>query len=752
MVLFGGFTLTLGPVEVRAHSYTNPLLVLTGLIGLRLWLRGSLARLGAQIRTPTDAVTQLRERVSLAMRRIRAQAQLMAILASVVVGVVAATPYLLHGLTRSYYDNSEWLGPPATTVRDGTLRLEGSDFPWYGSWYSVEWTGMIYIPAGGVYRFALASDDASRLWIDEILVVDNVGTHPTRTVDGRANLAPGFRRIRLRYRQQQGGVTFSASWRREPSGERREAEAPLATAMLFQRQPGPGMFAIYRVGRSLVAAGGAVLLVALVCIGGGVWVLARRRLGRPWPAAGGHAVRRWAVRALLVVGSLSIALAGAEVALRIVYRDNGRTTSDGPGDSRFAYTFPPWSTNRVMRGPSANGPKAPGVTRVLVQGDSITWGQGVSDWTQVYPARLLEKLRETGAYDMTVLAKQGEGIDGHLARLEQEGERLAPDVIIYQWFVNDVVLYPWFLNYLEAGGRPWFDQRWRQWRYHETARERSFLYWLLYRRASDIVGSRLYADYARHLARDGSPQWQLFRTQFHRWATRATAKASRVFLLQYPTLPFRGMYPLGDVHQRMATAAGASVWSQPAYAAAGRVGTNAAALDSRYGVVRRSGPGVGGELAAFHDLPFRRGQHEVTFWLRLMNQATGTVARVEVSRENENLVERRILANHFAALGEWEAFTLRFDVEGELIEDVSLRVVAQGRGGIEVSSVDLTTDYGIEVVDAIPYLRDLDTWASPFDAHPNARAHAVLADVLYERLSGTPRGMVNLRPRNAIDF
>ena len=114
MVLFGGFTLTLGPVEVRAHSYTNPLLVLTGLIGLRLWLRGSLARLGAQIRTPTDAVTQLRERVSLAMRRIRAQAQLMAILASVVVGVVAATPYLLHGLTRSYYDNSEWLGPPAT--------------------------------------------------------------------------------------------------------------------------------------------------------------------------------------------------------------------------------------------------------------------------------------------------------------------------------------------------------------------------------------------------------------------------------------------------------------------------------------------------------------------------------------------------------------------------------------------------------------------------------------------------------------
>ncbi len=668
---------------------------------------------------------------------------------------MAATPYLLHGLTRSYYDNSGWLGPPATTGRDGTLRLEGSDFPWYGSWYSVEWTGVIYIPAGGVYRFALTSHDASRLWIDEILLVDNVGTHPARTVDGRANLAPGFRQIRIRYRQQQGGVTFSASWQHEPSGGRRKAAAPLETAMLFERQPGPGVFAIYGVGRSLTAAGGVVFLVALVCIGGGVWVLARRRSGRPWPAASGEAARRWAVRALLVVGSLSTALVGVEVALRIVYRDNGRTTSDGPGENRFAYTFPPWSTDRVMRGPRANGPKPPGVTRVLVQGDSITWGQGVSDWTDVYPARLLEKLQETGAYDMTVLAKQGEGIDGHLARLEQVGEQLAPDVIIYQWFVNDVVLYPWFLSYLETGGRPWFDQTWRQWPYHETAREHSFLYWLLYRRASDIVGSSLYADYARHIATDGSPQWQLFRTQFHRWATRATAKASRVILLQYPTLPFRGEYPLGDVHQRMATAAGASVWSQPAYAAAGRGGTNAAALDSRYGVVRRSRPGVGGELAAFHDLPFGRGQHEVTFWLRLMNQATGAVARVEVRRENENLVERRILANHFAALGEWEAFTLGFDVEGELIEDVSLRVVAQGPGGIEVSSVDLTTDYGIEVVDAIPYLRDLDTWASPFDAHPNANAHAVLADVLYEQLSGAPRGVVDFGPqryRYAIGF
>ena len=75
----------------------------------------------------------LRKCASVAMRRIwsdrRLRARLIAILTIGVGGWVASTPHLLHGLTRHYYDNSEWAGQPTTTVRDRTLRLEGSDFP-----------------------------------------------------------------------------------------------------------------------------------------------------------------------------------------------------------------------------------------------------------------------------------------------------------------------------------------------------------------------------------------------------------------------------------------------------------------------------------------------------------------------------------------------------------------------------------------------------------------------------------------------
>ena len=736
LALVGGFTFALGPLEIRAHGYTKPLFGLTGVLLLRLWLRGSPTSASGLTRLPIDLVTWSRGQAVSSIhrfqteRRFRARVLLSALLTMGVVGLVAVTPYMSHGLTRSYFNNPEWSGRPATTVRDRVLRLRGNGIPWYGSFYSVEWIGVIHIPAGGDYRFALTSDDGSRLWIDDILVVDNGGAHTAVRAEGIASLVSGSHRIRIRYMQHEGEVVFSASWRREQSGVSEVLdEAPLATALLFPRQPGPAAIALYRAGRGLLAASkaglSAVLMLAFL---GGVWLLTMGRSGHGLSTPARHLVRRSLVRALLVLGSLAVALVMVESALRVAYRDNGRTTYGGPGSQRFSYAFPPWSSDGGTRGPRADGPKPPGVIRVLIQGDSITWGVGVSDWTQLYPARLLEKLRRRGSHDMAVLAQPGRGIEGHLLQLERVGEQLAPDIIIYQWYAND----------MEVGRRPSFDGRWRQWRYHDAMRRSSFLYWFLDYRASGMVLGSRYLDYMRYQFTDGSPDWHRFRTQFHRWAMRATANAHRVILLQYPWLPFRGEYPLADIQRQLATAAGPSVWSQPAYAASPGVGTNEPAPDSRYGRVRRGASDVPGKLAAFRDLPFRRGEYDVTFQLRLRDQTAGPVATVEVSQANgERLAARRIRADDFSALNEWHAFTLRFAVEADLIEDVAFRIATLGRGGIDVDTVDLATDYGIELIDLIPYLQDFNTWVSSFDAHPNARAHGVLADVLHEHIAGT---------------
>ena len=50
----------------------------------------------------------------------------------------------------------------------------------------------------------------------------------------------------------------------------------------------------------------------------------------------------------------------------------------------------------------------------------------------------------------------------------------------------------------------------------------------------------------------------------------------------------------------------------------------------------------------------------------------------------------------------------------------------------------LAQGHGIEVVDLAPHLANVSTAASLFDAHPNAQAHAVMAEVLVTQIQTAP--------------
>jgi len=68
-------------------------------------------------------------------------------------------------------------------------------------WFAIDYTGRFWIEKPGVYRFALTSDDGSRLDIDDQTVVDNDGIHPIATHFGSVDLAGGIHRIRVQYFQ-----------------------------------------------------------------------------------------------------------------------------------------------------------------------------------------------------------------------------------------------------------------------------------------------------------------------------------------------------------------------------------------------------------------------------------------------------------------------------------------------------------------------------------------------------------------------
>jgi hypothetical protein len=68
-------------------------------------------------------------------------------------------------------------------------------------WFAIDYNGSFWIEESAKYRFLLASDDGSKLYIDNKLVIDNDGIHATVSEVGKVNLKHGSHRIRIEYFQ-----------------------------------------------------------------------------------------------------------------------------------------------------------------------------------------------------------------------------------------------------------------------------------------------------------------------------------------------------------------------------------------------------------------------------------------------------------------------------------------------------------------------------------------------------------------------
>ncbi len=68
-------------------------------------------------------------------------------------------------------------------------------------WFGIQYNGGIFIMKGGMYSFRLLSDDGSKLYIDNKLVIDNDGLHPPQDKTGQVQLKMGMHFIRVEYFQ-----------------------------------------------------------------------------------------------------------------------------------------------------------------------------------------------------------------------------------------------------------------------------------------------------------------------------------------------------------------------------------------------------------------------------------------------------------------------------------------------------------------------------------------------------------------------
>src|SRR5690242_3016135 len=181
----------------------------------------------------------------------------------------------------------------------------------------------------------------------------------------------------------------------------------------------------------------------------------RRRRSRAARGPRGRAAEAVMRRAVSRLATLGLVVASGAAALVLADRVAGRMVDvrfeplRGAPRTQTVLARPefhvPVRTNGAgFRGPELPGPKAPGVYRIVVLGDSFTWGYGVRE-RQGYPARLEHRLNRRLAargdgrrVEVVNLGIPGTGPRDYLWHLEHTGLALAPDLVLVGVFANDV--------------------------------------------------------------------------------------------------------------------------------------------------------------------------------------------------------------------------------------------------------------------------------------------------------------------------
>jgi hypothetical protein len=121
---------------------------------------------------------------------------------------------IVNGIQFSYFEE-DWNVLPDFTklkaVKSGTLAnfdLSPRSQPEY---FGLEYTCFVRIPEDGVYSFFVASDDGSRLFVDNKLLVDNDGLHGMVEKKGVVALSAGLHSLMVQYFQKGGGRDFKVS-------------------------------------------------------------------------------------------------------------------------------------------------------------------------------------------------------------------------------------------------------------------------------------------------------------------------------------------------------------------------------------------------------------------------------------------------------------------------------------------------------------------------------------------------------------
>lgn len=115
-----------------------------------------------------------------------------------------------------YFNNPDLAGSPRLVRYDSQI-----NFNWGGGSpapdqvepdnFSVRWTRTLNLPAG-LYRFFVTVDDGARLWVNDLLLIDEWQVQSSSTYSADINLPGGPVPVRLEYFEDTGGAMIQLRW------------------------------------------------------------------------------------------------------------------------------------------------------------------------------------------------------------------------------------------------------------------------------------------------------------------------------------------------------------------------------------------------------------------------------------------------------------------------------------------------------------------------------------------------------------
>jgi hypothetical protein len=314
-----------------------------------------------------------------------------------------------NGLVARYYANTTFSGLPVESGYDAVPSTAQVARRWRGRpppAFSVAWTGYLTVGGADLYRFATVSDDGSRLFVDDRLVVDNGGAHSSSTASGAIQLSPGSHRIRLEYIQFGGASELRWMW------ARRDGPVAAVPAWALSRRP-----AQYRTVLASRVAAVAASVFAVVAVLAAIWCVAvgvrQLPVGRMATEAGAYATASSLAFSALVFAAIlatpwpegrgSPLFRSVDATVRDLARAIGHAAIDPRGFQ--ANLVVPLSGEEVI------GPMAEEAVTMLrgrsVDRYELSQGVAASDWTyQQIVATAWPRKREAAAHVRVVLSTE----------------------------------------------------------------------------------------------------------------------------------------------------------------------------------------------------------------------------------------------------------------------------------------------------------------------------------------------------------